>query len=237
MSREIVRTSLLEQVTAQLRREILDGSLSPDEHHSASALARRMGVSRTPVREAILALERDGLVRIIPNRGIRILTAGLEDIVDSFELRLLLEIPTVVRSVERIDRIAMRSIREAFERMENAAGRSATEELLVADRDFHAVLLAGHGNQQVLRVLAEVRNHVIAGGAATIPQSRSHQDLVEEHRPILEAALRKDALGAGEAMRDHIVKTASLLIERLASAEEADPDPWTSRLHAAAILA
>ena len=99
----IIRTSLYEQVLRQLRQEIVDGILSPNEHHSAISLAQRLGVSRTPVREALLTLERDGLVRIIPNTGVRILTAGLEELVASFELRLLLEIPTVARSLEGAD--------------------------------------------------------------------------------------------------------------------------------------
>lgn len=229
----IVRTSLMDQVLGQLRQEILDGTLSPQEHHSASALAVRLGVSRTPVREAILALEQDGLVRIIPNRGIKILTAGLDEIVDSIEIRLLLEVPTVARAVMAADEETRDGVAQAFRRMELAAQDEQTEGLLIADRDFHLALLGGHANQRLLRVLAEIRDHVIAGGAATVPHSRTHRELLEDHRPILQAALAGDAQAAAAAMGEHILNTATLLIHRLATAQDEDPRPWVERLEAA----
>ena len=226
----IIRTSLYEQVLRQLRQEIVDGILSPNEHHSAISLAQRLGVSRTPVREALLTLERDGLVRIIPNTGVRILTAGLEELVASFELRLLLEIPTVARSLEGADDDDLDAIRAGFIRMEDAARQGNTEEQLRADRDFHSALLAVHANHRIARVLQEERTQVIAGGAATVPRSRSNIELLEEHRPILDAAVRRDGTGAARALRVHILSTAGLLIDRLAGAQGVDPEPFKRRL-------
>ncbi|MBT2266069.1 GntR family transcriptional regulator [Rhodococcus erythropolis] len=208
------RQTLADLIVTRLRAAILAGNLVPGIQYSAGGLAEQFGVSRTPVREALLALERVGMVRIEKNRGVRIIPTALQEVVECFQLRLLLEAPAAAHAAELVDQPGFQVLQERFEAMQHAADRNDSEATLRADRDFHTAILALAGNSKLVSVLEDLRNLVLIRGIATAPNARSLQELVDDHQDILEAIGANDATAAGEAMRRHILNTATLLIHR-----------------------
>jgi DNA-binding GntR family transcriptional regulator len=206
--------TLTEQIAKRLRAAIVAGELSADQQYSASGLAEQLGVSRTPVREALLELARDGMVRIDKNRGVRIIPTALDEVVECFQVRLLLEAPAAARAAELIDDAALDTVQARFDAMQLAADDDDADATLRADRDFHLALLAVAGNRKLVSVLEDLRNLVLRHGIATAPSARSCQDVVDDHRDILEAVRARDPRAAATAMHRHILNTATLIIRR-----------------------
>lgn len=225
--------TLTEQITAQLRAAVLDGELVPGERYSAGGLAERFGVSRTPVREALLELERSGLVRIERNRGVTVVPTSLETVVDCFQLRLMLEAPAAGRAAAVVDEETLGEVEDRFRAMEEAAAREDVGGVLRADRDFHLAVLALADNQRLVKVLEDLRNTVLRRGIATVPRTRSLGELVEDHRDVLQGIRDRDPRAAAAAMHRHILNTATLLIAR----EAAEHDQWDEAALRARLLA
>lgn len=211
-----------EQVLDALRAAVITGELPPGTLHSVHTLAEQLGVSRTPVREALIKLAQLGMVRFERNRGVRILQTSLHDLEEVFALRLLLEVPATRRAVRLLGPDGRRELRAVFEAMRGAAVADEEYEMWQHDRRFHRVLLEASGNGRLAEYVDSLRDMVLRRGASTAHQSRSLDDIVEEHRAVLDRVEAGDADGAADAMRAHILHTAELLV-----AQEAGEAPGT----------
>lgn len=206
--------TLTDQTVRRLHRAILAGELEPGVCYSATALGEQLGVSRTPVREAALQLERMGLVTIERNRGVRILPATLEHLLQGFELRLMLELPLVERAVQEATDAERLAVDQVYERFGEAAARGDDRATLHADRDFHTALLRGAHNDRALTALEDLRTMVLVSGVGTVPTSRSAEECFADHAEVYGAWQRRDAAETRTALGAHIVNTASLLIRQ-----------------------
>jgi DNA-binding GntR family transcriptional regulator len=207
------------QVLASLRAAVITGELAPGSLHSVQNLATQLGVSRTPVREALIKLAQQGMVRFERNRGVRILLTSLHDLEEVFALRLLLEPPAVRRAVVRLDGNQKRELRRTFAHMEKAAKADDEFTMFDHDRRFHRVLLEASGNARLAAFVDGLRDMVLRRGVSTARESRSLDDIVAEHRAILVLIEAGDAEGAAQAMREHVRHTAELLIAQEAGAD------------------
>ncbi|MFK0007685.1 GntR family transcriptional regulator [Paenarthrobacter sp. NPDC090520] len=204
--------SLTVQVTNMLRAAITSGEMNPHEHFSAIGLAEKLGVSRTPVREALQLLEKEGIVRIEKNRGVRVLQMSLDEIVQIFQIRIILEPPAAARAAEVATDNDLAHFLVLHERILEAAARDDGPGTLQADKDFHLFLMELAGNPRLSALDSELRNMVLAHGLVTIPSARSSQDLANDRKDILAALEGRDPRAASEAVRDHVTRTARLLI-------------------------
>jgi DNA-binding GntR family transcriptional regulator len=216
--KQVASTSLTSQVLVALRAAILNEELPPGSLHSVHTLAAQLGVSRTPVREALITLAEQGMVRFERNRGFRILQTTLHDLEEVFQLRLLLEVPATYRAVQLMDPADRQQLRQQYAAMERAAASGDEQRLWDRDRRFHEILLAASGNQRLIRYVDGLRDTVLMRGASTAGRSRTLHDIVVEHQAILERVEAGDAAGAAAAMRAHLEHTARLLV-----AQEAGP--------------
>jgi DNA-binding GntR family transcriptional regulator len=207
------------QVLASLRAAVISGELAPGSLHSVQNLATQLGVSRTPVREALIKLAQQGMVRFERNRGVRILLTSLHDLEEVFALRLLLEPPAVRRAVVRLDGNQKRELRRMFAHMEKAAKADDEFTMFEYDRRFHRALLEASGNARLAAFVDGLRDMVLRRGVSTARESRSLDDIVAEHRAILDLIEAGDAEGAAQAMREHVRHTAELLIAQEAGAD------------------
>lgn len=207
-------SNLTDVAREQLRGAILAGELKPGQLYTAGELAERVGVSRTPIREALLELERNGMVEIVKNRGMRVRQTSLEDLIEGFEVRLMLEVPLTRRATDRQDGDARARVESVFLEFEDAARRSDVPATLRADRDFHRSLLAGSGNSKAVQMLFEQRNLVLTGGVETVPRSRSAWECFTDHADIYEGFMNRDGDAAAAAMGRHISNTARMLINQ-----------------------
>ena len=193
-------------------------------------LAERFGVSRTPVREALLVLERQGVVRFERNRGVRVLETTAHDLEEVFALRLLLEVPATRRACALL---TPRRPRRARARAAGDGARSPREgdeaAFMAHDKRFHEIILRALGQPPadddrlpVARPRPLPRRLDGRAAAAT------SQAILAEHVVILDALRARDADAAAQAMRAHLLETGRLLL-----AQESAPAaglPWADVL-------
>ncbi|GAA1190422.1 GntR family transcriptional regulator [Pseudonocardia alaniniphila] len=218
------------QVLDALRAAVITGELQPGTLHSVQTLATQLGVSRTPVREALIKLSQQGMVRFERNRGVRVLQTSLHDLEEVFALRLLLEVPATRRACRQIDEAGRRELRRLHQAMERAARAGNEYRMWEHDRRFHLVLLQASGNLRLATYVDGLRDMVLRRGVSTVSRSRSLDDIVAEHREVLDRIEARDVAGAAEAMRAHLLRTAELLIAQEAGAPAGSVDVdlgWT----------
>jgi DNA-binding GntR family transcriptional regulator len=224
------RSTLTTRALEALRAAIVDGRLAAGERYSVGQLAERFGVSRTPVREALLVLERQGVVRFERNRGVRVLETTAHDIEEVFALRLLLEVPATRRACALLDRDDFAALDHELTAM-GALAREGDEGAFMAhDKRFHEIILRASGNRRLATIVSQLRDLVRFRGASTVGRSRDLEAILIEHVTILDALRAGDADAAARAMRAHLLETGRLLL-----AQESAPAaglPWAEALDA-----
>lgn len=203
------RATLAGQAQAGLRAAIVDGRLAAGERYSVAALADGLGVSRTPVREALLMLERQGLVRFERNKGVRILETSAGDLEEVFALRLLLEVPATRRAAARLSAADLDALDAELDAMATAVDEGP---FMAHDQRFHEIVLDAAGNRRLATLVDQLRDHVRLRGASTVGRSRDLDAIHAEHVAIRDALRSRDADAAAAAMRQHLLRTGSLLV-------------------------
>ncbi|MGE0346554.1 MAG: GntR family transcriptional regulator [Gemmatimonadales bacterium] len=221
-------TTLNAAVLASLRSAVVSGELLPGSLHSVQALAAELGVSRTPVREALIKMAEQGMVRFERNRGVRILQTTVHDLEEVFELRLLLEVPAARRACEKFDAAGLKELRREFDAMERAACDGDEVRMWEHDRGFHRTILEATGNKRLAEFVDSMRDMVLKRGVSTAESSRTMLDIVAEHLGVLERLEARDPEGAAEAMCAHLQNTSTLLLTQEAG-DGVDVDlAWTT---------
>ena len=206
----LARTTLREQSALALRASILGGELEAGRIYSAQALADELGVSATPVREALVDLTNAGLVEPLRNRGFRVLTLAERDLDEIAEIRTMLEAPAMPLVVERAGAERLAAIGVTFDELEGAARDGDIPRFLVADRDFHLSLLALTGNRRLVHEVAQLRDQTRLLGLPGLAEAGRLCESAAEHRPLLEALQAGDGCRAETLMRQHIQHTRGL---------------------------
>jgi DNA-binding GntR family transcriptional regulator len=201
-----------DQVADILREAIVEGQLAPGSLHSVRELAEQLGVSRTPVREALLQLARDRMVRFERNRGVRIMQTTMHDLDEIFEIREWLEVPATARAAERCTPMQLRTIERALHEMRQAVAADDEERLWRHDRAFHRAILLASGNTRLADYVDGLRDMVLFRDSTTVRKGRTPQAVLDEHLPVMAALSAKDPTAAARAMAQHIVHTKQLLL-------------------------
>lgn len=202
--------SLRSQVSDILRAQIAAGELAPDGIYSAVALAERLGVSATPVREAMLDLAAAGLVEPVRNRGYRVLTVSAADLDEIVAMRIWLEVPAVERVVELASDEELAALRPLAERIVAAAERREAASFVLADTEFHEALLRLARNRRLLRTVMELRDQTRLLGIEKLSRSGELDASAAEHLQLLEALVARDAAAARELMAAHLRHTRGI---------------------------
>ncbi|MBM7389283.1 DNA-binding GntR family transcriptional regulator [Clavibacter michiganensis] len=178
-------------------------------------LAERIGVSRTPVREALLLLAADDLVEMIPKRGARIPVITGRQIAELMELRGVLERHAATSAVEhdRTPLDAMRDVLEQQRAMVETPPRESGREFIEHDRRFHQLLVDAAGSELMSRTYAKLRARQILVGVEALYRATDRQDRVcEEHAGIVDALAAGDAAAARDAIDRHLAVTLDVLL-------------------------
>lgn len=201
--------SLATQAYEHIKAAIIAGEIRPDHLYSVQQFAQQLGVSRTPVREALLALARDGLLYMDRNRGFHLVTITQRDLDEVIDLRLLLEVPAMrqVAARDPLPTDVLKRARDIYPKLDAAAHSSDLLEFLSLDRSFHLTLLEGAGNRRLVSLVGDLRDHMHLPGlremAAHGQLYRAHQD----HLALLEALESGDADAAARIMTAHLERT------------------------------
>ncbi|MDQ8703803.1 GntR family transcriptional regulator [Streptomyces sp. LHD-70] len=216
--------SKTDQLAVVIRDAIRRGELAGGALYSAQELGQRFGVSRTPVREALLRLADAGLVTIEKNRGVRIATASESDLAEIFTLRLLLEPPAARRAAARMSPDELLRMDTALQEMRDTA--EDVEAFFAADHRFHQAILHGSGNSRLAGQVANLRDAITLQGRRTIPGRREARQVIAEHERIARAITARAPSGAAHAMRQHLLNSAELLVGDEESVGYLDWQEW-----------
>lgn len=218
--------SIATRVRNALRAGIIDGTLAPGTLYSVQALADEFGVSRTPVREALIDLAGQGMVRFERNRGVRVLQTSIHGLEEILTLRLLLEVPSTFHAASQVNTAALESLRLELVEMEAAARRDDEAEMMRHDRRFHETIHEMSGNRRLAAYVDSLRDLILIRGLSTVGRSRSLAEIVEEHRLVIEAIEANDPGAAASAMKRHLNNTALLLLQQEGGRDPGTPLPW-----------
>jgi DNA-binding GntR family transcriptional regulator len=193
------------------KERILDGEYAQGRLIGEGEVSDAVGVSRTPVREAFLRLEAEGMLRLYPKRGALVVPISAADVEDVMETRRLIERFAVGRVIE-LDLDLSAQLDEVIADQERHAEAEDAVAFVDADREFHRVFVAATGNAIVLRTHDSLRDQQNRMGLAAMSAGPERmRRIVDQHRGIVEAVRRCDA-GEGEALIDrHLEETLSLL--------------------------
>ena len=213
---------LREIVFESMREAILSGVLQPGERLMEIQLAEEMGVSRTPVREAIRKLELENFVVMIPRKGAYVAGVSSKDVADVFEIRSALEGLAAGLAAERITE-------DELEQMERVLFYRATEgdvmdleQIVKSDTDFHALVYSASRNERLIQILANLREQIQRFRATSLAVPGRNKLALEEHRMIVEALRNHDSEEAQSLAIAHIVTAENVMFDALSIKN--DPD-------------
>ncbi len=206
---------LRDVVFQTLRQAILRGEIQPGERLMEIHLAQKLGVSRTPVREAIRMLELEGLVMTIPRRGAVVAEITVSDLEDVLEVRLALEelaVQIVCKKLTQEQLDEMKALAAGFRRTLDG---DDVGECAQADMAFHEAIYNATGNKRLVQILNNLREQMYRYRMEYLKDKSSHRILVEEHAEILQALEARDEQRALEATRQHIARQREHIIAEL----------------------
>ncbi|EST24887.1 GntR family transcriptional regulator [Streptomyces niveus] len=206
------RTSGREKAYAFLKENVLTDPDRQGEFLSEQELADRIGVSRTPIREALLLLAAEDLVRLVPKRGALIVPLSGREISEVMELRGIVERYAAER-VDPGDRDLLAELTGLLERQRALSGPEHAKEFIAVDHLFHATIVAAAGNTLLNRHYDGLRSRQIRAGVVALYNQQGRQESVlTEHRAILAAIASGDRRAARIAIDSHLETTLKVLL-------------------------
>lgn len=189
-----------------LRQAILTGDLKPGERLMEIHLANRLGVSRTPIREAIRKLELEGLVTMIPRRGAEVAQITEKSMSDVLEVRRALDALCAELACDRITPEGLEELQEACKQFSHTVrlGNADIKSIAQADVRLHDIIVQATGNERLVQLINNLSEQMYRYRFEYLKDSSQHQRLVEEHRIIYESLVKKDKSTASEAAKMHI---------------------------------
>ncbi len=203
-----------------LRNAILKGELKPGERLMEIQLAQRLGVSRTPVREAIRKLELEGLVLMIPRRGAIVAEITVQDLEDVLEVRAALEELAVRRACEHITEEQLQELEKAANEFKRGLETQNLLACVETDMAFHEIIYHAAQNKRLLQMLLNLREQMYRYRLEYLKDRRMHKLLIEEHDTIRYALKKHDAAKAGSAMRVHIENQKDSMVRLITGGNE-----------------
>lgn len=198
-----------------LRKAILTGELKPGERLMEIHLANRLGVSRTPIREAIRKLELEGLVIMIPRRGAEVAQITEKNLKDVLEVRRALDALCVELACDRISADEEEQLREACDEFERATETKDATIIAKADVEFHDIIVQATGNQRLIQLINNLSEQMYRYRFEYIKDENRHDNLISEHRMIYEGIVNRDKEKAAQAAKLHIDNQERSIIRQI----------------------
>ena len=198
-----------------LRQAILRGELKPGERLMEIQLANKLGVSRTPIREAIRKLELEGLVLMIPRRGAEVAEITEKSLRDVLEVRGALEELAVKLACQKITDAQIQELRVAEKEFELALQSGDVTTYAEADVKFHDVIYIATDNQRLIQLLSNLREQMYRYRVEYLKREEAHETLLIEHKRIIETIAKRDMDAAVDAVCQHIDNQVSAVIDTI----------------------
>ncbi len=198
-----------------LRQAILRGELKPGERLMEIQLANKLGVSRTPIREAIRKLELEGLVLMIPRRGAEVAEITEKSLRDVLEVRDALEKLAVDLACDRISKEDIQRLREAAEDFHQVLKQGDVTAYAEADVKFHDIIYLATENQKLIQLLYNLREQMYRYRVEYLKRKEVHETLLAEHEHIIDCLEKRDKEAAKIAISTHIKNQAKTVSDTI----------------------
>jgi DNA-binding GntR family transcriptional regulator len=206
--------SLTSKVFQHIREGIIEGRYKTGDNLVETKLAEELGVSRTPIREALKQLELEDLAVSIPNRGVIVKGFSHEDISDNFTIRYLLDSLAAYWAAERIQPAALERLSELIELMELYTRRADSAQLANLDTEFHEIIATAASSRTLKHILGSLHQHAYHARQNSLTSPTRPVQSLNEHKEIYAALLARDAEHAKRCMEKH-VRTAGNMKVRI----------------------
>ncbi|MEE0742299.1 MAG: GntR family transcriptional regulator [Emergencia sp.] len=204
---------LREIVYEQLKMQILTGKIIPGTRMMEVELADEMGVSRTPVREAIRKLEKEGLVTIEPRRGAYASDISVKDMVDTLEVREDLEGLAAALAAERMSEGQIEELKQINQGYSDAIKNSDTEKIIEYDELFHKHIVSCSGNKTLIQLSETVQELALRFRYLYYDDFSRYENMPVEHKQIIEAITSGDAERTRQTADNHVKKLKEFVIK------------------------
>lgn len=206
---------LREVVFNTLRDAILKGKLEPGEHLMEVQLANKLGVSRTPIREAIRQLQTEGLVIMTPRKGAVVAEITKEDLTDVLEVRTTLEKMAVELACRNMTEEELEGLKKCHEELKEMLGKSELPLVANKDEEFHDLIYAASHNKRLIQILSNLRQQIYRYRLEYIKDENKWHRLVEEHSGLVKAIEEKDEMSAKLVIDRHIDNQKTTILDRI----------------------
>jgi DNA-binding GntR family transcriptional regulator len=210
------RQSLVHQAYQEIRRRILDNEYPPAHQVLEQDLAADLGMSRTPMREALVKLQNENFIQLIPRHGMRVVPLSLEDLRDTYEVLTALELTAIERLVRsKPDRRVFALLDRALDDMDAALNKRDRDEWVKADERFHRMLIDLCGNRRLATVAYTLWDHGHRARMTTVRLRPTLGSSNKEHRDVVEAIKRGDWREARALHTKHRARTSEEIVDLL----------------------
>lgn len=210
---------LREIVFETMREAIINGDLAPGERLMEVQLAEEMGVSRTPVREAIRKLELEGLVAMIPRKGAYVANYSLKDITDVFEIRAALESLAAGLACERITDDEIEELQQLVVKV-GEVKENDLEELVKVDTEFHDRIYKASRNSRLEQMISNLREQIQRFRSTSLASPGRIQNTLEEHKGIANAIAERDIALAQKLASEHVENAEDIYLETFSKMQD-----------------
>lgn len=201
---EYQEKSLGSQIFRKIREDILSGIYEQGEELKEATLGKKLGVSRTPVREALRQLELEGLVEIIPNRGARVTGISQKDVRDIYQMRYWLEGLAARWAAEHMREEQIAELEEIVYLSEFHLKDERQDQIVRLDGRFHEVIYQASASRMLEHVLRDFHYYVKCARGVSVKSKKRAEESVKEHKAILKAIQKRDAELAENLANEHI---------------------------------
>lgn len=210
---------LRELVCENIRQAIIDGTFSPGERLMEIQLADEMGVSRTPVREAIRKLELEGFVVMIPRRGTYVADISIRDITEIYEIRTCLDVLSAGLAAERITDEELEALNRLLVEIGQYIAENDMEKIVEADTAFHDILYQASRNERLRSIINNLREQLTGIRGRSMSYPGRLVETMDEHRALVDSIAARDVERAQNAARVHIENAEHTLMKSLTMAK------------------
>jgi DNA-binding GntR family transcriptional regulator len=206
---------LRRRVFAIIEEAVLNGNYAPGESLTESRLAGELGVSRTPIREALTQLEHEGLVQLVPNKGAVVTGISQKDIQDIYAIRMMIEGLAARWAAENIGDEELRELQEAIDLEEFYTSKGDIGKLMSLDSNFHQILYRASKSRPLQYMLHTFHHYIQRARSQSIAAPGRAQLALEEHKAILQAIRERDGDRAERITVEHIRKASMNLLKTM----------------------
>ena len=192
------------QIYEHLRAQILNNTIMPSSRLVEAQIAKEVGISRTPIREALHLLEKDGFLESVPRVGYFVKKLDLDELDEIFEIRLVIETLVCSRAIKYIDDASIKDLENNIAQTEAALKNNSPQLFLKYDEEFHEILVKSAGSKHLFSLCQQLRRLMLRYRAASIRLIAPVKEALEGHRRIVTCLKQRDAKGLQAEIIAHL---------------------------------